>query len=131
MCQTCEKTIADVWRKLDVGQRYRTPDLHRGVDFKIETKSHDSIKIAPQGVVIKKNAFIFAIHYLRSHGHDMNLPCEIRSSTGRNTAGPLCIAARDQNSNVRCINYILPILQRNAVVGVNPVQPNTTRLLAW
>jgi hypothetical protein len=131
MCQQCEKTIDDMWRKLQVGQTFKTPDLYRGIDFQISKKDTDQLEISPQNISINKSAFLATVHYLRINDHDMDSPCEIRSSNNRSTAGPLCIAARDQNSNIRCINYILPILQKNVVVGINPVRPNSTWLLRW
>ncbi len=131
MCQQCEETIADVWSKLQVGQTFKTPDLYRGVDFHISKKDSNKLKISPQEVSINKAAFVAAVHYLRANDHDMDSPCEIRSSNSRSTAGPLCIATRDQINNVRCVTYILPILQKSVVVGVNPVRPNSTWLLRW
>lgn len=101
MCQICEKIIVDPWRNLVAGQGFRTPDLYRGVDFRIEEIAHNCIKISPPNVSIQKAAFVAAIHYLRTNDHEMNSPCEIRSSNSRATAGPLCIVSRDQNNNVR------------------------------
>lgn len=131
MCQLCERIVSAAWQEIAEGQRYRTPDLYKGADFTIQTKETNNIKIAPQNISITKGALIKTIHYLRSNNHDIDKPCEIRSSNNRTTAGPLCIAARDKNNNIRCINYILPILQKNVVVGIDPVRPNTTWLLKW
>lgn len=131
MCHLCDKTIEAIWKKIEIGQSYKTPDLYKGADFNIINKDSNSIKINKQNIVIAKTAFVEAIHYLRSNGHNMASPCLIKSSNARATAGPLCISTRDKNvSKRRCINYILPILQRNAIVGVNPTRPNTTWLLA-
>jgi hypothetical protein len=131
MCQICEKIINEVWQKISVGQRFKTPDLYKGADFTIQTKNKSSISIVPQKISISRAAFLNTIHYLRTENHDINSPCEIRSSNDRKNAGPLCVTARDENNNVRCINYILPILQKNIIVGINPVRPNKTWLLKW
>lgn len=131
MCDFCIKTTDAVWRSITVGQRYRTPDLYKGKDFSIEQKGHERLKISPQAVSVSKSAIEATIHYLRSHQHDMDSPCEIRSSNDKTTAGPLCCIAREENDGVRCINYILPILQKNAIAGINPVRPNSTWLLKW
>jgi len=131
LCEFCDSIVEAVWLNLLVDQEYRTPDRHRGVDFIISDINIDSLKILPQAVTIKKAAFSSAIHYLRIHHHDMDLPCEIRSSTDRASAGPLCLAARSENYGVRCINYILPILHMSGVVGINPSQPNKAWLLRW
>lgn len=131
MCDFCSKITDAAWRNIAVGQRYRTPDLYRGIDFTIEEKTQERLIISPQKVSISKLAFAATIHYLRLHQHDMDSPCEIRSSNDKATAGPLCLAARAENDGVRCVNYVLPILQKNAVVGVDPIRPNTTWLLKW
>jgi hypothetical protein len=131
LCDFCNNIVDAVWRKIGAGQRFRTPDLYRGKDYFIEEKSPDRLRIIPQGVSLSKSAFTATIHFLRLNQHDMDSPCEIRSSNDKATAGPLCLAARIENNGVRCINYILPIFQKNAVVGINPVRPNTTWLLRW
>lgn len=131
MCQVCENIINEVWKKISVGQRFRTPDLYKGADFTIKSKDKSSINIFPQNISISKAAFLKTIHYLRIENHDIDNPCEIRSSNDRKISGPLCVTARDENNNVRCINYILPILQKNVIVGINPIRPNTTWLLKW
>lgn len=129
LCQNCEKIIDDVWRKLAINQTFRTPDLYKGVNFKLEEKSLDRLRISPQAISISKSAFTAAIHYLSTNNHVKDSPCEIRSSNNGVTAGPLCIAARIENYGVRCINYVLPILQKSEVVGINPARPNTTWLV--
>jgi hypothetical protein len=127
MCDHCEKIINKIWPKLEVGRRYRTPDLYLGKDFYIEEKTNQRLKIVPQKKLsITKEAFIAALHYLIQNEHNFRNQCEIRSSNERKTAGPLCLAARDKNSNVRCINYVLPILQGFQIVGIDPVRPNKT-----
>lgn len=131
MCDFCCKISDAAWRNIAVGHTYRTPDLYKGKDFTIEEKTQERLIISPQKVSVSKSAFAATIHYLRSHQHDMDSPCEIRSSNNKATAGPLCLAARTENDGVRCINYVLPILQRNVVVGINPLKPNTTWLLKW
>jgi hypothetical protein len=129
MCDQCEKIINKIWPKLATGKRYRTPDLYKGKDFSIEEKTRQGLKIVPQNISITKDAFLSALHYLIQHKHNFRNQCEIRSSNDRRTAGPLCLAARDRNSDVRCINYILPILQAYQIVGIDPVRPNKTWLI--
>jgi hypothetical protein len=129
MCDHCDKIINQIWPKLEPGKRYRTPDLYKGKDFYIKEKTSQGFKIVPQNVSVKKGAFLSALHYLIQNEHNFRNQCEIRSSNSRKTAGPLCRAARDKNSNVRCINYILPILQGFQIVGIDPVAPNKTWLI--
>ena len=129
MCQICNKEIDRIWNDLAEGHVYRTPDRINGVDFKIEEKATDKIKIKPQNISISKKSFLATVHYLLKNKHFEKKPCEIGSSNSRPKSGPLCIVSRDQSSNVRCINYILPILQKNQVVGIDSARPNKTWLL--
>lgn len=129
MCGHCDRTINEIWPKLETGKRYRTPDLYKGKDFYIQEKTTQALKIVPQNISVSKEAFLSALHYLIQNEHNFGNQCEIRSSNSRKTAGPLCLAARDKNSNVRCINYILPILQGFQIVGIDPIPPNKTWLI--
>ena len=129
MCDHCDRIISEIWPKLETGKRYRTPDLNKGKDFYIEEKTTQGLKIVPQNISVTKQAFLSALHYLIQNEHIFRNQCEIRSSNSRRTAGPLCLTARDKNSNVRCINYILPILQGFQIVGIDPVAPNKTWLI--
>ena len=129
MCERCKKIMNKIWPKLQVGRCYRTPDLYKGKDYCIEEKSTQRIKITPQNISITKASFLATLHYLIQNEHHFKNQCEIRSSNSRQTAGPLCLAARDKNANARCINYILPILQNSQIVGIDPVRPNKTWLI--
>ncbi len=129
MCERCEKIINIIWPKLQTGKQYTTPDLYKGKDFYIAEKSNQRIKIAPQNISIKTASFLATLHYLIQNEHYFRNQCEIRSSNSKKTAGPLCLASRDKNSNVRCINYILPILQKFQIVGIDPARPNKTWLI--
>jgi len=129
MCEICQETIDRIWPDLKLGRRYKTPDLYKGKDFYVEERSGQRIKISPQNIYITKESFLAALHYLVQNEHNFGNQCEIRSSNSRREAGPLCIASRDKNSNVRCINYILPILQNSQIVGIDPVRPNKTWLI--
>jgi len=129
MCSSCEIRIADVWLRLRDGQVYRTPDYRQGAMFTIDQLSPDSITITPQDVRVFRHSFSDALHYLRSYDHHPSNPCEVRSNDDPNLAGPLCRSARAQNKGVRCINYILPILQNHGLVGIACDQPNKTWLV--
>ena len=96
---------------MQTGRQYWTPDLYKGKEFCIEEKTNQKIKIKPPNISITKESFLATLHYLIQNEYHFKNQCEIRSSNSRKSAGPLCIASRDKNSNVRCINYILPILQ--------------------
>jgi hypothetical protein len=127
MCSSCDVQIDGVWTHLAVGQSYTTPDAIAGVPFTISRLAANSIQISPQGVTVTREAFSDALHYLRANRHDQHNPCEIRSSDDPVLAGSLCSAARSRNANVRCINYVLPVLAALSIVGTGSARPNT----AW
>jgi 2-polyprenyl-6-methoxyphenol hydroxylase-like FAD-dependent oxidoreductase len=136
MCNTCTQNINAVFQNLAVGQEFMTPDNQRPANFSISAIGQNSVTILPQnnGLIITREAFESALHYLVENNHTVDHVCEIRSNNLRRDAGPLCIAARDQNRNVRCINYILPILAHNNLVGIDGTRSrahprNTTWLL--
>lgn len=129
MCNLCVDVVNGVWGNFPVGRNFRTPDASRGKDFEIAHVEDDRIIIAPQNIIIYREAFVRAIHYLRVHNHDINNPCEVRSNNDYNLAGPLCRASREANQNVRCINYVLPILSILGIVGIDENRPNTTWLI--
>jgi hypothetical protein len=132
MCISCAIHIEDIWLELKLGrQDYRTPDHNVGEVFSITEVNEKNIHIKPQNITISKESFISALHYLRANHHGRANPCEIKSSNDREHAGPLCRAARDKNNDVRCINYILPILRNYGLVGISGNQPNSTWLVNY
>lgn len=127
MCNSCDIKISDVWLRLSAGQGYRTPDHAHGVMFNIFHATQEHVSIAPQDIQVNRVCFADALHYLRENHHYSSNPCAIGSNDDPQLAGPLCLAARNRNHNqLRCINYILPILQNHGLVGVGCNQPNTT-----
>ena len=129
MCLSCDVHIRGVWTQLAVGQRYTTPDAVRGVPFAISNIGAQAVGVRPQNISLRRQAFSAALHYLRTHRHDQAHPCAIRSSDDPAAAGPLCLAARVQNNNTRCINYILPILRGLEIVGIGRKRPNTVWII--
>ena len=129
MCISCATHIEDIWLELEEDQDYRTPDHNVGEVFSITEVNENNIRIKSQNIIISKKSFISALHYLRANHHGRTNPCEIRSNNDKKHAGPLCKVAHDENNNVRCINYILPILRNYGLVGISGNQPNSTRLV--
>jgi hypothetical protein len=104
----------------------------RGANFSISNINNDSLEITTRNgsiVEISKNAFVDVVHYLNNNNHNQNNQCQIKSSNNPEIAGPLCRISRQYNNNVRCINYILPILAEYGIVGIGPNRPNKTWLL--
>ena len=131
MCMSCKIDIDGVWLNLSPGQGFKTPDNMRGSHFAVQSVDSEIIKIKTRRgtlVPIRRQAFENTLHYLRSHDHYLDNPCKIRSSNDRELAGPLCVASRDGNWNIRCINYILPILESSGIVVTDSRRPNKTWL---
>ena len=129
MPNVCERKIDEVWSNLRPAQTFSTPDSLKGVNFSINHINNDHLTIIPQNIKISKDAFTSTLHYLNDNTHNENKSCEIRSSNDPENAGPLCRIARQANNNVRCINYILPILAEYEIVGIDFKRPNKTWLL--
>lgn len=129
MCQSCEDVVQDIWRQLEVGQVLRTPDIARGREFEVVEVRPRSISIASQGIEITRAAFVEAIHYLKSFQHEAGNPCAVGSSNIPVDSGPLCSVTRAVNNNVRCINYILPVLEAQGAVAIDHSRPNSTWFL--
>jgi hypothetical protein len=128
MCVACENYVQTKWRELLVGQQFRTPDNLNGEPFHISNIDPTAIRIEPQAIGIAREAFIDTIHHLQQNGYFTGNPCAIGSSNTPAQSGPLCTASRQANDNVRCINYILPILADWGKVGIDGTRPNRTWL---
>jgi len=126
MCLSCEILIEGVWKHLAPRQVYRTPDEAKGTRFSIASIGATDIGISPQKIRITKEAFSAAIHFLKTNRHDRTNSIRINSSNHPRLAGPLCTISRERNHGVRCINYILPILHKHQIVGIDSTQPNKT-----
>ena len=129
MKQGCEKDINRVWASLKEGDTFRTPDNLKGAFFAISLIETDKVWIDPQRIFINRNAFIAALYYLMRKQNYVNNQCEIRSNNNSKNAGPLCQASRNENNNVRCINYIIPILKTKSIVDYSGERPNKVWLI--
>ncbi|MFC1817144.1 hypothetical protein ACFL0M_14685 [Thermodesulfobacteriota bacterium] len=118
------KEINRVWAKLKKGNTFRTPDNLRGTNFSIALIQADRILIDPQKIFIHRKAFIAALDYLFSNKNNVINKCEIKSNNDSEKAGPLCRASRKENHNIRCINYIIPILKANKLIDYSSDRPN-------
>jgi hypothetical protein len=129
MANLPNETVNRIWRSFKQGDIYTTPDRLKGVAFTISLIEHDRIHILPQNLIIHRNAFVATIEYLQQNNHTSGKRCEIRSNNDRIKAGPLCQASRKENYNIRCINYIVPILNKFGVVDCDGNRPNTVWLM--
>ena len=129
MCKSCEIHIDGVWQHIQTGQKFKTPDKLKNTSFSIEQKDENKIRIEPQGIHISRKSFVASVHYLRTHNHYKDNPCRLDANNDPALAGPLCKTSREANHNVRCINYILPILKSLDIIGLNCDRPNSAWLI--
>lgn len=126
MCRSCDLLIDGVWKNLTTKKKFQTPDEVRGSSYTVTEIDKLKIKISPQNIQITKKAFSATIHYLKKKRIDRDHPIRIQSSNDPTMAGPLCTISRGKNNGVRCINYILPILHKFRIVGIDSTRPNKT-----
>lgn len=113
---------------LEINQPFTTPDMFFGSPFRIDGVAQGEIRIilSSGGVLaIHRQAFFEANNYLQANNHDMSNPVNLGSSNSVIDSGPLCLATRAANNNVRCINYIIPILAFLGAAGFSGARPNT------
>lgn len=126
--------INNLWIKLKINDSFRTPDNQNGKQFRIKTRGTHHIVITTNDgngsdVKITQDAFITTLDYLVTHKHRENNKCEIDSNNNPRLSGPLCTTSRQENNNIRCINYILPILKKFNLVDIDGRRKNTTWLI--
>ncbi len=78
---------------------------------------------------IGKAAFEDALRYLLENGHHDGARCQIQSSSDHERAGPLCRAVR--TNGTRNITYVLPILERMGLVGIDAGTSRDDVSKAW
>lgn len=120
--------IADALNNLVVGAIFNTPDNIRSVSFSISSVSMMAITItlnSGNDLDISRQAFFTANEILLNGSHDITKPMDIGSSNSTEDSGRLCRSTRQQNNNIRCINYIIPILADIGAVNFSGERPNT------
>lgn len=112
------------------GVLLRTPA--KGSEFTLAKVTQNRITVALSEVKlsIDREAFEGALHYLVSHGHNAASPCEIRSNKIYDEAGPLCRSARKAPNGQMNITYVLPILKKMGLVGIEASRPSTAWFIA-
>ena len=130
MCRSCEAKIDEIWEKININQEFITPDRAVGRKYILEDIEPTEIRIRPQNIKINKKAFVSTVHYLLENKHDSNNSIIINSNNNPIKAGPLCIVSRTENGGIRCVNYIIPILNLYGIVGVYSGRPNKAWLIS-
>ena len=128
MSQAIREAINAKFSDLKIETRLRTPDIASDKWFSITEIDLDKIKITLNSgspFNISKESFYKVMLYLIQNNHNYENSITINSDNNHQLAGPLCIAARKDNNNIRCINYILPILKEFGFVEILGTRPNT------
>lgn len=128
MCRIISDALLAKLQTLKINSKLPTPDEISEKSFTVNRINSDSITIiAGNGTSVELSfaAFIDTMKYLICNGHDSSNPVEIRAHNVPSAAGPLCLAARARNNNVRSITYTLPILEEFGFVGISGARPNS------
>ncbi|MBU0603971.1 MAG: hypothetical protein KKD25_16405 [Gammaproteobacteria bacterium] len=130
ICESrAEAAVSAIWHHIGDGQHYCGCRDAPGAGFEVRHDDDEqSVLVTPENIRISKKAFVAALQYLVEHDHDHHEPCPVRSNSHPLRAGPLCRATRDANANVRCIDYILPILASRRIVHLDDGPPARTWL---
>jgi len=123
--------LSSRWSILQQGQTLHTPSKEKS--FEISSIAPDKITIKTQGgteIEIRRRAFLATLSFLSENNHIASSKVKIGSNKDITKAGPLCIAARNANGpNVMVITYIIPILSKIGLVGIDDNRPNRTWLI--
>jgi hypothetical protein len=128
MCTIIEEAISSKLQGLLVGLNLRTPDNAVGVPFSVIANNVDNVEVqlnSGNSMNICHSALFTTMLFLIRNGHDLLHPVNIESNDNPVLSGPLCTASRLQNNNIRCINYVLPILSHFGYVGISGTRPNS------
>jgi len=118
------------------GETFATPDRRRSRPFRLDTVDMErpGIQVSPlenqsSGPVwIRADAVNRCLTFLQGHVAPGD-PIPIQAS--QNNPGPLARFTRRGNGGVRCLHYLLPILQRCGLVVIDgDTRPNTVSLVA-
>jgi len=131
MTQLAAQTVSSVWAKLGELGTLRTPS--RRSEFDVDSVTLDRVKVAvgDTTLMIPKAAFEAVLDYLHVNGHHAGNPCVIESNNDHKKAGPLCKVSRKLPTGTfgpRNITYVLPILERLGIVGINQKLPTAVWL---
>jgi len=118
------KTAIDgIWNSISAACQASLDTPARQSRFTVREVKQDGITILTSGettLYIARQAFEGALRYLLSHGHDAQSMCPIGSNVNYDDAGPLCRAARTAPNGQMNITYVLPVLEKMGLVGIEP-----------
>jgi len=116
------------------GTTLSTPDRRRSRPFRVDAVDPErgAIQITPQGngdaapVWLRAEAVNRCLYFLETHVADDEV---IAIQASQNHPGPLARFTRKGNGGVRCLPYLLPILEAVGLVAIDgDARPNTVRL---
>lgn len=119
------------WDTLQQGQFLSTPS--RSKSFEIASITSEKITIKTEGateIAINRQAFLAALNYLSVNKHSASNKVKIGSNKDITKASPLCVAIRNANGvNIMVSTYVIPMLAKMGLVGIDGSRPNRTWLL--
>jgi len=126
-----DELLSSLWGTLQQGQFLSTPSKRKS--FEIASITSKKITIKTEGateIAINRQAFLAALNYLNVNKHLASNKVKIGSNKDITKASPLCVAIRNANGvNIMVSTYVIPMLVRMGLVGIDSSRPNRTWLL--
>jgi len=126
-----DELLSRRWNALQQGQCLSTPSKSKS--FEIASTTSEKITIKTEGtteIVINRQAFLAALNYLSVNMHSASNKVKIGSNKDITKASPLCVAIRNANGvNIMVSTYVIPMLAKMGLVGIDGSRPNKTWLL--
>jgi len=126
-----DEQLSRRWDTLQQGQFLSTPSKRKS--FEIASITSEKITIKTEGateIAINRQAFFAALNYLSVNKHSASNKVKIGSNKDITKASPLCVAIRSANGvNIMVSTYVIPMLAKMGLVGIDGSRPNRTWLL--
>mgnify|MGYP001484250680 CR=1 FL=1 len=126
-----DELLSSRWDTLQQGQFLSTPSRRKS--FEIASTTWGKITIMTEGATeigINRQAFLAALNYLSVNKHSASNKVKIGSNKDITKASPLCVTIRNANGvNIMVSTYVIPMLAKMDLVGIDSRRPNRTWLL--
>lgn len=126
-----DELLSRRWETLQQGQLLSTPSRRKS--FEIASITSEKIIIKTEGateIAINRPAFGAALNYLSVNKHSVSNKVKIGSNKDITKASPLCVTIRNANGvNIMVSTYVIPMLAKMGLVGIDGSRPNRTWLL--
>lgn len=126
-----DELLSRRWDTIQQGQFLSTPSKIKS--FEVASINSEKITIKTEGateIAINRQAFLAALNYLSANKHSASNKIKIGSNKDITKAGPLCVTIRNANGvNIMVSTYVIPMLAKMSLVGIDSSRPNRTWLL--